>query len=108
GKVPNFDTYLVKYTILLEEIRKVNTCLANMKGAAEQADADFASYTSEAVDFCDHFVTMLVGFEPILDATRNLLDLPLKYRNALTQALVKLIKEVGLPDAAADLIPHLF
>ncbi|KXX72978.1 hypothetical protein MMYC01_210444 [Madurella mycetomatis] len=109
AKLPQFDRYAAMYKDLWIEMDQVKSYLTRLHEAASRADADFANYTPEAAVFCDYYLDMLSGLDPILSASQQLLNLPLKYETVLTQNATQWAKEIGLPDfISSDLFPGLF
>jgi hypothetical protein len=107
-KIPNFDSYSTKCNELLNEIQVASVYLFKLEDATRQADSDFATHKSEAADFPDHLISMLDGLDPILNASANLLSLPLKYSTTITEALVKVLKNNGLGDTFASAVSEMF
>jgi hypothetical protein len=93
GRCPNYDEFCGKFPELEACISTAVCDLQRLQPAASQADADFATYSPDAVAFVDHYGSMLQGLDPILKAMQDLIALPLSYKSALTQDLVEYIPQ---------------
>ncbi|KAF3914323.1 hypothetical protein AA313_de0203234 [Arthrobotrys entomopaga] len=94
GLAPNFDDYIAKCDALVSELAKADQYIQRAVTAAQQADSDFASFSPQAVAFCDELVLLLKGTDDILKAVEDLLELPLHYRVTLTDAMKKWLQGV--------------
>jgi hypothetical protein len=110
--IPNssaqIDSYLAHYTRLVSDVGQAKNHLDTMKIAARQAATDLARFTPTAVEFVNHFSSMLSGLDPIFPGIMDLLKLPLKYRIALTQNLHELIQEISLPETLVMLVSQMY
>ena len=104
----NFDTYSDKFKQLKDEIDHVANVINKLLPTAQQADDDFAKYRPEALDFFDHFVAMLDGVGPILEATQRTLQMPLDYHQQVASKTAELIQALGLPESAGAIIEPIF
>jgi hypothetical protein len=85
GKATKLDEFAKKCAALSTTIAKAKAYLGRISTAAQQADADFASFAPDSIDFSGHLTTLLQQIDPLFTGSTNLLELPLKYRTALTQ-----------------------
>ncbi|KAH7074029.1 hypothetical protein BKA63DRAFT_554297 [Paraphoma chrysanthemicola] len=83
GLSPKFDSFVDQYPLLAGKVQTAKDKLAGIGSAAQQLD--------------DDFVTMLDGFDPLLDAAIVVLNEPLGYEPTLTPIVAKLAKSSGFP-----------
>lgn len=103
-----FDTFSREYKQLQKEIDHVTGVIGKLLPTAKQADDDFAKYRPEALDFFDHFVAMLSGVDPIITATKGMLQLPLDYHQQLAGKTAELFKALGLSEDTSAIIEPIF
>jgi hypothetical protein len=108
GKAPKLDEFVKKCASLSTTIAKAKVYLGRIRTAAQQTDADFASFAPESIDFSGHLTTLLQQIDPLFTGSINLLELPLKYRTALTQDVGEFLHAAGASPAALDFFPALF
>ena len=108
GKAPKLDEFIVKCASLTTAIAQAKASVGRISAAAQQADAQFASFAPEAAQFIDHLITMLGRLDPLFTASISMLELPLKYRTALTHNLSEVFKEAGTSASITNLVPAMF
>lgn len=95
GKVANLDKFTAKCDDLKTVIDQTKAKLDQIKTAAKQADTLFANFAPDAGQFGNHLVNMLAQLDPIFLASANMLTLPIKYRTALTNNLLNMLRGSG-------------
>ncbi|KAK1749330.1 hypothetical protein QBC47DRAFT_442017 [Echria macrotheca] len=108
GRSPKLGGYISKCADLSVAVNKAAASVAAIGAAATQADTDFASFAADAAQFGDHLSSMVQQIKPMLAASTTMLQLPIKYRTALTQAVAEAVRDAGASAAVQALIPALF
>ncbi|KAK0515155.1 hypothetical protein JMJ35_002534 [Cladonia borealis] len=108
GKVLNLDKVKARCDDLSAVIDQGRAKMNQMKAAAEQADALFASFAPDAGQFGDHLVKMLAQLDPMFLASSNMLMLPIKYRTALTINLSNMLKGSAAAASVTNQITAMF
>ncbi|KAL9084371.1 MAG: hypothetical protein Q9165_008085 [Trypethelium subeluteriae] len=108
GKALKLDEFVAKSANLTVAVTKVKTYVGRINTAAQQADADFAEFAPESIDFGGQLVHLVQQLDPLFASSSSLIELPLKYRTAFTESLSGMFKEAGILSTAIDVIPSLF
>ena len=108
GKVLNLDKVKSRCDDLSAVIDQGRAKMNQIKAAAEQADALFASFAPDAGQFGDHLVKMLAQLDPMFLASSNMLMLPIKYRTALTINLSNMLKGSATAASVTNQITAMF
>lgn len=108
SQIPNFDIFGDKFKQLKNETDHVTGIIKKLLPIAQQADDGFAMYRPEALHFFDHFVAMLDGVDPILEATQGTLKMPLDYHQQVAGKTAELFEALGLPEGTNYIIEPIF